>query len=508
MRDPSNSSHLTRRGLLSALLASAATPVFAGAPLTSERPPAGRGPGSVPGADILVRQAGLSGDVVFAVADAETGEMLESRAPDVGTAPASVAKAITALYALDVLGPQHRFSTRVVAEGGFEDGVVKGDLVLAGGCDPTTDTPALAELAAKLKEAGIREVRGAFQVYEGPFASVRAIDPEQPDQVGYNPAVAGIALNFNRVHFEWKRASGSYSVTMDARAGKYRPDVTVARMKVVARRAPIYTYRDSGSADLWTVAQGALGRGGARWLPVRRPGLYAGEVFATLARSHGIVLRAPTLRETAPVGTVVTEVRSAPLGEILQAMLKYSNNLTAEMVGLASTHARIGRVETLADSAAEMNRWAKETLGMTAPAFVDHSGLGDASRVSARDMVRGLSASGRAAVLRPLLKSVDLLDSQGRLIKDHPVKADGKTGTLNFVSGLAGYVTGPQGRELVFAIFASDEQTRANIPREARERPPGGRSWATRARRLQRQLIMRWGSVFEARERASLESAE
>ena len=508
MRDQANSSHLTRRGLLSALLASAAAPLLAGAPLISERPPAGRGPGSVPGADILMRKAGLSGDVVFAVADAETGEMLESRSPDVGTAPASVAKAITALYALDALGPQHRFSTRVLAIGDIEDGVVKGDLVLAGGCDPTTDTEALAELAARLKRAGIREVRGAFEVYEGPVASVRAIDPEQPDQVGYNPAVAGIALNFNRVHFEWKRVSGSYKVTMDARAGKYRPDVTVARMQVVARRTPIYTYSDSGSGDLWTVAQGALGSGGSRWLPVRRPGLYAGEVFATLARSHGIVLRAPRLRDTAPVGTTVAEMDSAPLREILQAMLKYSNNLTAEMVGLASTYARIGRVETLAESADEMNLWAMEALGMTAPAFVDHSGLGDASRVSAQDMVRGLSAAGRSSVLRPLLKPVKLLDDQGRAVNDDPVTADAKTGTLNFVSGLAGYMTGAQGRELVFAIFASDEKTRASIPREARERPPGGRSWATRARRLQRQLIMRWGAVFEVHERASLESAE
>lgn len=508
MCDQANSFHLTRRGLLSALLASAAAPVFAGAPLTSERPPAGRGPGSVPAAESLVRNANLSGDVVFAVADAETGEILESRAPDVGTAPASVAKAITALYALDILGPEHRFSTRVFADGDIEGGVLKGDLVLVGGCDPTTDTPALAELAAKLKKAGIREVRGAFEVYEGPVASLRVIDPEQPEQVGYNPAVAGIALNFNRVHFEWKRVSGSYKVTMDARAGKYRPDVTVAQMKVVARRAPIYTYRDAGSADLWTVAQGALGRGGARWLPVRRPGLYAGEVFATLTRSNGIVLRAPKVRVAAPAGTVVAEVRSAPLDEILQAMLKYSNNLIAEMVGLASTYARIGRVETLAASAAEMNLWATETLGMTAPAFVDHSGLGGASRVSAQDMVRGLSAFGRAAALRPLLKSVELLDSQGRIVKDHPVRADAKTGTLNFVSGLAGYVTGTEGRELVFAIFASDEKTRASIPREARERPPGARSWATRARRLQRQLIMRWGAAFEERERAALESAE
>lgn len=493
---PVSPASLTRRALLTGLLISAATPAFAGALTVSLRPPVGRGPTAAPGAEVLVRKAGLKGQVSFAVADAKTGQILESRLPQARLAPASVAKAITALYALDTLGASYRFRTRIVATGGIVNGVVQGDLILVGGGDPTTDTRDYAALAAKMKEAGIREVRGGFRVYEGNVASVREIDREQPEHVGYNPAVSGIALNFNRVHFEWKRAGGDYAVTMDARAGKYRPDVTVAKMKVEPRRAPIYTYEARDGRDYWTVAKGALGREGARWLPVRNPGLYAGEVFSTLARSHGIVLHAPKLTRTAPQGTEVARVESAPLKDILKGMLKHSNNLTAEMVGLAATAQRIGKTGSLAGSAAEMNRWAIGKLGMEAPAFVDHSGLGDRSRITAPDMVRGLSAAGQKAQLRPLLKTVKLLDAQGRPVNDHPVKADAKTGTLNFVSGLGGYVTAPDGRELVFAIFTADAETRASIPREARERPPGARSWATKSRRLQRRLIMRWGQVY------------
>ena len=240
-------------------------------------------------------------------------------------------------------------------------------------------------------------------------------------------------------------------------------------------------------------------------MPVRKPGLYAGEVFATLARSNGIVLKAPRMRSEMPQGREVAHIQSVELIEILRRMLKYSNNLTAEMVGLAATRARVGRVDDLAASAAQMNAWAQEQLGMKAPAFVDHSGLGDASRISPADMVRGLSAAGRAALLRPLLKPVKLLDTRGRTVNDHPVKAAAKTGTLNFVSGLAGYVTALDGRELVFAIFAADEETRAGIPREMRERPPGARTWASRARRLQRKLIMRWGAVLKQAEAAETE---
>ncbi len=489
---------LTRRGFLASALASAALPAAAEAPSVSLRPRMrDLARARTSGLDRMLREAGISGQVVFAVADAETGNVLEGRRTRVPLAPASVTKAITALYALDVLGPQHRFVTEVVALGEIKEGILTGDLALVGGCDPTLDTRALADLAAQLKAAGLREVRGRFLVYENALRPLHSIDPGQPDHLGYSPAVSGIALNYNRVHFEWKRqAAKSYKVTMDARTSGFRPEVSMAKMRVVDRSLPVYTYEEAEDQDHWTVARGALGREGARWLPVRRPGLYAGDVFATLARSHGIVLKSAELVEARPLGARLGSVESPPLREILHGMLKYSNNLTAEMVGQAASVVRAGRPHTLAASARQMNLWAMETLGMESPAFVDHSGLGSASRVTAQDMVRALSAAHRDAALRPILKPVTMRDAQGRPVKNHPVKVQAKTGTLNFVSGLAGYITAPGGREMVFAIFSADEEIRATITRANRERPEGARPWANRSRRLQRALLARWGTVL------------
>lgn len=501
------SSQVSRRAFVVALFASAASPVLAGAPTSSLRPKLrGSTLGQADEVNALLRGSHVTGDIVFAVADAATGDILESRNEIQGVAPASVAKSITALYALDNLGPAHRFKTTVVTTGPINNGILEGDLVLVGGCDPTLDTKALADLAGQLKEAGLREVRGKFLIYENELQPVHSIDPDQPDHLGYSPAVSGIALNYNRVHFQWKRASGKYTITMDARAAPYRPDVVMARMKIVERSAPVYTYADAGNADQWTVARGALGSEGSRWLPIRRPGRYAGDVFATLARSHGIVLSTPELVETLPEGDVVASVSSPPMREILQGMLKYSNNLTAEMVGLAVTRKRAGKATSLAASAQQMNLWAVEKLGMVNPAFVDHSGLGAASRVSPRDMVRALSAVHREEILRPILKPVNLLDKNGRPTHSHPVKVDAKTGTLNFVSGLAGYITAPGGREMVFAIFCADESIRGTITRANRERPRGARPWATRARRLQRKLLGRWGTVYAEQENAALDT--
>ncbi len=450
---------------------------------------------AVPDVEQIIAGQKLSGQVAFALVDVKTGKWLECANEREGTPPASVTKAVTALYALEALGADHRFETQIAATGGIKDGEVLGDLLLIGGGDPTLDTDTLADMAAQLKAAGVHGVKGGLKVYEGALPVLRQIDPAQPDHVGYNPAVTGIALNYNRVHFEWKRASGKYTVTMDGRSEKYRPDVTFATMRIEDRATPVYTYRDQVGRDRWTVARGALRGGGARWLPVRKPALYAGEVFATLAGSHGIRLGKPDVIDTLPAHEVVVRHESAELRVVLRDMLRYSTNLTAEMVGLAATQKRMGRVNDLRVSAAEMNRWAVSALGMNAPKLVDHSGLGDESTLTALDMARALLAV-RDKDFRAILKSFGFRDAKGNRIKDQTISVDAKTGTLNFVSTLAGYITAEDGREMAFAIFAADAKARAGISREEREGPAGGRTWNRRAKRVQQGLIERWDALY------------
>lgn len=487
-------------------LGTAAAACFVGAPAIAGPPEASLRPvmrgddhfkRAVPDVADILKEARLTGKVSFAVSDVKTGVSRESGDAATGRPPASVTKAITALYALDTLGADHRFETRLMATGSIADGEILGDLVLVGGGDPVLDTDTLATMAANLKEAGIIGVRGEFKVYEGALPAFARIDPEQPDQVGYNPGVSGLALNYNRVHFEWKRNGGKYAVTMEGRTDKYRPAVRMAAMKVLDRASPVYTYESRGGVDEWTVARGALGGSGARWLPVRKPGLYAGEVFQTLAGSHGIRLGAPKVIDSLPAGEVVVSNQSADLRSILRDMLKWSTNVTAEMMGLAATVVRGGTPDSLKASAQAMNLWAQTSLGMTNAALVDHSGLGDDSRVTAEDMVTALLKV-HSEGLRDILKPITLRDDKRKVVADHPVKVDAKTGTLNFVSSLAGYLTAPDGTEMAFAIFASDDDIRNTLTRAERERPPGGASWNVRAKRMQQQLIERWAVLYTA----------
>ncbi|MCR8547846.1 D-alanyl-D-alanine carboxypeptidase/D-alanyl-D-alanine-endopeptidase [Salipiger sp. P9] len=488
----------SRRGFLTSVCAAglfAAAPARANAPLRSLRP-AARGEDlrlrSLRTPEDLIAAARLDGEVGFAVVTLSSGRVLEQHGAAIGLPPASVAKALTASYALDTLGPGYHFATEILITGAIAEGVVEGDLVLLGGGDPTLDTDGLAELAGMLREKGVTGVKGRFLVCGSALPYTRSIDPDQPEHVGYSPAVSGLNLNYNRVHFEWRQGGNGYQVSMDARSETLRPAVHMARMGVVARDVPVYTYRDGGARDEWTVARGALGKGGARWLPVRKPELYAGEVFQALAGGQGIALPAPGVVETCPEGEVVVRRESAPLRVVLRDMLKWSTNLTAEIVGQTATRARHGAVGSLRESAEAMNLWAREALGLSHVHLVDHSGLGDQSRISAADMAQALVQIRTRLGLKPLLKSFPMRDAQRRIIKDHPIQVHAKTGTLNFVSGLAGFADLPDGTELVFAIFCGDLDRRAGLSRAERERPEGAVAWNRRAKALQQGLIERW----------------
>lgn len=490
---------LSRRFFIATAASALGAGAWADAPPVSLRPvarPDGLKTLVAPEAGALVKAANLGGQVDFAVMDVKTGLLLENRGGALQLPPASVTKAITALYALKSLGADYQFATRLIATGPLENGVLKGDLVLAGGGDPTLDTNALAQMASDLKDAGVREVRGAFKVWGGALPYQRVIDPTQPEHVGYNPSLSGLNLNFNRVHFQWKRGGDGYTVSMDARSDRYRPAVTVARMAVAGRDTPVYTYSDGGDHDAWTVARGALGASGSRWLPVRKPEAYAAEVFAGFARAHGIVLEHDGNLRSAPQGRTLVTHHSGPLRNILRDMLEYSNNLTAEMVGLTATGARQGKAVSLAASAREMSRWTRSELGMQGANLVDHSGLSEHSRLNAETMARALVRVHGDKQLQPILKDIPLRDTAGGINRDHPVKVTAKTGTLYFVSSLAGYMTAPDGTELAFAIFCANKGKRAAINRRAGGRPSGASNWNRRAKRLQQALIKRWGLVY------------
>ncbi len=474
-------------GVLGGLGASLAMPALA----KSKKPTgssAKANPTAAPAVDIsaadLVAKANLTGVTGYSVAEVATGRIIESFQADAPVPPASVAKSITALFALDRLGADRHFTTRILTSAPVTGGRLDGDLILAGGADPTLDSDKLGDMVAALARTGLRQVTGRFLVYAGALPSFDRITDEQPVQVGYDPGLSGLSLNFNRVNFEWTK--GGATLQMNARGERYVPDVHGIKVTIAEPDLPIFTYSDADGAEKWRVSRAALAKSGSRWLPVRHVAAYVAEVFANLCSAQGIALPKGQMIASIPAGAQdLINWPSASVTEILRDMLRFSTNITAESMGLASSGAA-----DLRTSAATMQGWAQANLGL-ASSFVDHSGLGAASRVTAGGMVRALMAGEKrpsGAGLRGILRNIGV---QGEATTQVHVKS----GTLNFVSGLVGFIEPPSGRDLCFAIFSADTARRAAIPVEEREKPPGDHGWVGRAHSMQAGLIRHWAAM-------------
>ncbi|MEM9436063.1 MAG: D-alanyl-D-alanine carboxypeptidase/D-alanyl-D-alanine-endopeptidase [Pseudomonadota bacterium] len=484
---------LTRRGALAGLLAGVASPALATAPLTSLRPRARPGSFPPPAAAEIVARAKLGGVTAFAVAGPD-GALIEGSNAGLKLPPASVAKAVTALYSLETLGDEYRFATVLMGTGPVEGGVLKGDLILKGTGDPVFDTDALGGLVAQLKAGGITGITGSLYIDVHDLPAIAEIDAGQPVQAGYNPSISGMNLNYNRVYFEWRRSGEEYRLTMDARAVTYQPRVTSAKMRAVDEAWPVYTHKVGETQENWTVARPALGNGGSRWLPVRLPGLYAGDVLRSIAEGMGITLPSCKVAEGPMLAPVLASHVSPSARGLCGGMLRYSTNLTAEVLGLRASQARGAGPQSLAASAAEMNGWVGDRFGAEM-ALRDHSGLSDASRMTCEGMVSVLS---QAQGLAGILKSIKVKDAEGAILDNPAHSIQAKTGTLHFVNSLAGYVTTADGAPLTFAIISADLARRSAIRKESGERPSGARSYARRARLLQQALIARWAALAAA----------
>ena len=361
----------------------------------------------------LLADPELGTHVVATVVDLSTGGTVFTTG---GTArPASTTKLLTATAALHVLGPDHRFTTRVVLEG-------KGKhrrLVLVGGGDPylaskpaekdepiyphRADLRTLARATAKaLREQGVHRTRLAYDdsLFTGPEASP-----------------------------QWEKS--------------YLPGGVVA---------PI--------TALWA-DEGHPADGSGR---VTDPPLAAATYFSVALRAAGILVTGPPEHRTAgPDAAPVAEVESPPLWQIVERTLTVSDNEAAEVlahqVGLAAVGdaSFAGGVKGVRQALAELG------VDLTGDEWYDGSGLSRENVLdpaTLTDVLR-LAASDDHPELRSVLAGLPVAGFTGSLeyrFADTAPPARGhvraKTGTLRNTSALAGLVTDLDGTSVAFVLMA------------------------------------------------------
>ena len=443
----------------------------------------------------------VSGEAGYALIDIATGRVLERRKAEQGFVPASVSKAPTALYALDTLGPDFVFRTRVYAVGSIENGVLHGDLYLSGSGDPVLDTAELARLAQAVADKGIRKVDGVLLYDASALPLAEQIEPTQPVHAAYNPSVSGLNLNFNRVLLKWERQNGrNYEIGLFAHSSRKVIEATTVNAAllpdgVTTNRVLRYT-RDASLAERWDVSRKILTRRGSRWLPVQRPARYVAATFRALLEEAGVETPDEMLPDVTPHGAMlIAEHQSMPLKRILRGMLKFSTNLTAEVVGMeASRKLGLGAL-SFERSGAEMTRFMLARYGLepSTTRFANHSGLASKSRVSPLDMARLMAT---VAATDAQYEAMSWLLPRYRVRKLTGATIRAKTGTMYFARGLSGLIECDRGRRMAFAYFNSDIARRDELDRSvdptSTEKPRGGSRWLKRAQVIERELLAEW----------------
>jgi D-alanyl-D-alanine carboxypeptidase/D-alanyl-D-alanine-endopeptidase (penicillin-binding protein 4) len=434
--------------------------------------------------------------VGYLLIDLASGQVLAELNADLPLIPASTAKLATAVAALDILGPEHRFRTELLARGVIEGGVLRGDLILRGGGDPFLDVADLLGLAVRLQNSGVHRVAGRFLIDDTALPRFSEIEPSQPPEAPYNPSIGALSVAFNRVHLAWW---GGGRINAAALPPLYEARFEAAPPTRLPPQGVLLKSSEEG-AVVWRMAD----RGRRRQvveLPVKDPGLHAGYLFRQLAGAQGISLDPPLRGVTPADASVVAVHESEPLRFLVQDMLLYSNNMMAELIGLSAA-------QRLGDSWGGLDVAGRLLLAHLARLMpeVDWSGatLGNLSGLdgTARFTARQLAAIARYGWLREAMPA--LLPGggwSGTLTRrfagaGEALRVWAKTGTLNYGSALAGYLFPMSERPAVFVTMVADTDKReaydALLPYPGPAARAAAGAWLARAQALQDALVESW----------------
>lgn len=354
------------------------------------------------------------------IVNPKTGDTIYSRNAAKLFMPASNQKIITAAVALTQLGPDYRYHTIIARRGAMKDTVLNGDLIVIGRGDPTMSDRVygsaaneMAAIADSIRARGIHRVTGALRQGGNAF----------PDSIyGYG--------------WEWDDIGGENGAPVDELL--FNEGMVQRTMKIgtkdtvvsVATRTPGYVYL--------SVLYGALQQRGVT--------------------VDGLVNLTPDSL-AAPYDTVYI-VNSPPLREILKYLLKASQNQIGEAllktIGLEKTG--IGSADAGAEvEITQLREWGVDSTGVV---VYDGSGLSRHDLVSPETIVKVLTAMQKDTLFQVFYDAFPTAGREGTIrsrMKGTPAENNlrGKTGSLEFVRTLSGYVDTADGDRLVFSFLAN-----------------------------------------------------
>ena len=398
--------------------------------------------------------------------------------------PASTMKLLTTFAGLELLGPNYRWRTEAYADGPIANGVLDGNLVLKGYGDPKITLEQFQEFVRQLRATGLTTIRGDLVIDRTYFASP-AHDPSAFDGEPLKPYNVGpdaLLLSFKSVRFVVApNAAG------DAVSVRTEP----ALSSVAIRGAPRLAQGDCGDWRSDLQASFANSATGAEATFAGRYPANCGErdwYVAVLDHAHfvrdtfarfwadaggtfnGQVREGKVSARAKPLATL----ESPPLYDVVRDINKMSNNVMARQLFLTLATTGFPPPATTAHASEVIKRWLRERKLQFPELVLDNgSGLSRHERIAAQSLARLLAAAYASDVRADYVSSLAVAATDGTVRKRFEKDAVAeqaflKTGSLEGVRAIAGYVFAPGGRTFVVVCFVNHPNAaRAQAPLDA-----------------------------------------
>jgi D-alanyl-D-alanine carboxypeptidase/D-alanyl-D-alanine-endopeptidase (penicillin-binding protein 4) len=406
--------------------------------------------------------------VSFSIIDADSGLPKLGHNPDTPRSPASTVKVVTTFAALDLLGPSFTWRTRASIRGEIADGILDGDLILQGGGDPYMTLERWWSFAHALRARGLKTIHGDIVIDNSAY-SLPPADPGEFDgrpNRPYNVLPAALMVNFQSIDFRVVPDAGARRIDVIA-----SPDPVNLTIKNHVHFVPGRCGGAAARVDFevasasWDVVVfgGALSPHCAEREFTRvllQPATYAYGTFVELWRELGGEISGSLRVEPAAQSEALLSFDSLSLGEIVRLTNKFSSNLMARHLLLTIGGERFGYPATLEKGAAAIAEWSAERGFDLQGVDIDNgSGLSRSTHISTQQMGKVLAAAYRSRYAPEFLASLPLAGVDGTLrsrMRTLPAGAVRlKTGHLDGVSGVAGYVTAGSGKTYVLVSLVN-----------------------------------------------------
>ncbi len=390
--------------------------------------------------------------------------------------PASTMKLLTTQAGLELLGPEFTWKTQAYIDGTIVDGVLQGDLIFKGSGDPKLVLENFWLFLRQIRQAGIRDIHGDVVLDRSLFAQTY-YDANLFDGAPlrtYNAGPDALLLNYKALTFRFRPDAqlGQVAVMVDPpMSGHSVQAPRLAQGNCGAWPGQLKaSFEGSRSAFNGSMAASC----GPRIWQVH-PHLisdndYFGGVFRQMWNDlGGRFSGAVRSGQVTPMAQLLTEWESASLAEISRDINKSSNNVMARQLLLTLAAQRVAIPATTEGGATVIRGWMA-AKNISAPELVveNGAGLSRQAQVSAQTLGRSLASAYEAPTMPEFMSSLSLVGRDGtmrRRLKSSGVagRAHVKTGSLNAVRAIAGYVQAASGRRYV-VVFLVNHPNAAAVP--------------------------------------------